>query len=158
VRTSGAEAAAKQGNAPALVESRPDAAYDAPYRAQISVSEQPSVMTIGEKRVITLTVRNASTSVWRSRVPHGWMNVVTAGDRWLTADGAGIVNEMDSRTALPHDLKPGDQAELTLTVTAPLTAGQYVLEIDMVHEGVTWFYQRGSPTLRWPVKVVQAGE
>jgi hypothetical protein len=150
-RSSGNEAGSKEPNGKGIVASD----YDAAYHAVISASEQPSVMTAGEKKIFQLTVRNAGNSVWRSRVPHGWMNVVTAGDRWLTADGAGIVNELDSRSALPHDLKPGDQAELTLTVTAPKTDGQYVLEIDMVHEGVTWFYQRGSPTLRWSVTVVK---
>lgn len=75
------------------------------------------------------------------------------GDRWLTGDGAGVVNELDSRTALPHDLGPGEEVKLKLTVTAPTAPGDYVLGIDMVHEGVAWFYQRGSRTLRWNVKV-----
>ncbi len=132
--------------------------HDAAYHAEISALEQPNVMTAGEKKTLQLKVRNAGNNLWLSRVPHGWMNVVTVGNRWLTADGAGVVNELDSRSALPHDLKSGDQAELTLTVTAPKTEGQYLLEIDMVHEGVTWFYQRGSPTLRWSVKVVTARE
>lgn len=153
-RSSGDEAVSKQNGSTGIVASE----HDAAYHAEISASEQPNLMTAGEKKVLRLTVRNAGNSVWRSRVPRGWMNVVTVGDRWLTADGAGVVNELDRRSALPHDLKLGDQAELTLTVTAPMTEGQYVLEIDMVHEGVTWFYQRGSPTLRWPVKVVKVGK
>jgi uncharacterized membrane protein len=60
---------------------------------------------------------------------------------------------MDSRAVLPHDLKPGEEAELTLTVTAPQEPGDYFIELDMVHEGVTWFYEQGSRTLRWHVKV-----
>jgi uncharacterized membrane protein len=130
----------------------------ADYHAEISAAEQPSVMTAGETKVIQLTIKNAGKSVWRSHVAQGWMNVVNAGDRWLTAGGTGVVNEVDGRTALPHDLKRGDQVELALTVTAPKTEGDYLLEIDLVHEGVTWFYQRGSPTLRWQVKVVGAGK
>ena len=74
-------------------------------------------------------------------------------DRWLMADGVGVVNEMDGRASLPHDVEPGAEAQLTLTVTAPQAPGEYVLEIDLVNEGVTWFYQRGSLTLRWPVRV-----
>ena len=86
------------------------------------------------------------------------MKTVTIGDRWLTANGSAVVNDLDSRTTLPHDLRPGDEAELVLIVTAPPIEGEYLLEIDMVHEGVTWFYQKGSPTLRWPVKVVRVAE
>lgn len=143
------------GSGPNQINSREKVAfdYDPAYHAEISAAEQPNVMAPGEKKIIQLTVRNAGSGVWRSRVPQGWMNVVTAGDRWLSADGMGVVNDMDSRSSLPHDLKGGDKAELTLIVTAPKTEGQYLLEIDMVHEGVTWFSQRGSPTLRWPVKV-----
>jgi hypothetical protein len=126
---------------------------DPAYRAEIAAAAQPEVMSPGAKVVLNLKVRNRGNTVWRSRVPEGWMNVVTAGDRWLTADGVGIVNEMDSRAALPHDVQPGAEVELTLTVTAPQAPGDYVLEIDMVHEGVTWFYQRGSHTLRWSVHI-----
>lgn len=132
--------------------------HDPAYHAELSAATQPGIMTVGEKQVLELTAKNAGNTVWRSRVPQGWMNIVTAGNRWLTADGAGVVNDLDSRTALPHDLKPGDEAKLLLTVTAPQAPGEYVLEIDMVHEGVTWFHQRGSRTLRWPVKVVKTGE
>lgn len=77
------------------------------------------------------------------RVPDGWMNIVALGDRWLTGDGTGVVNELDSRTALPHDLGPGEEVKLKLTVTAPTAPGDYVLGIDMVHEGVPGFTSAG---------------
>jgi hypothetical protein len=40
-----------------------------------------------------------------------------------------------------------------LTVTAPSEPGDYTLEIDMVHEGVTWFKQRGARPLSINVTV-----
>ena len=126
---------------------------DSAYRAEIFAAIEPKIMKAGAKEVIHLKVRNAGTDVWPSHVPRGWKYVVTVGDRWLSADGKVVVNDMDSRTALQDDLNPGDEAELVMVITAPPTAGQYVLELDMVHEGVTWFYQRGSPTLRWSVQV-----
>jgi hypothetical protein len=124
-----------------------------PYRANIFAAQEPSVMKAGATQVLHLKVRNVGNDVWKARAPQGWMNIVTVGDRWLTADARSVVNEMDSRCVLPHDLKPGEETELVLTVTAPQAPGEYVLELDMVHEGVTWFYQQGSPTLRWHVKV-----
>jgi hypothetical protein len=126
---------------------------DSAYRANISATQQPTVMKAGAKQILQLNVRNAGNDVWKARAPQGWMGIVTLGDRWLTADASGVVNEMDSRGVLPHDLKPGEESEIILTVTAPQVPGQYVLELDMVHEGVTWFYQQGSPTLRWHVSV-----
>ncbi|HBB87953.1 MAG TPA: hypothetical protein DC047_10090 [Blastocatellia bacterium] len=123
------------------------------YRAQITSTRQPVVMEPGAKEVLHFKVRNLGANVWSSHSPQGWIGVMTIGDRWLTADGSGVVNEMDSRTVLSHDVKPGEETEIELTVTAPNVPGEYLLEIDMVHEGVTWFYQQGSRTLRWQVKV-----
>jgi hypothetical protein len=123
------------------------------YRAKIFVTQPPAVMKAGAKEVLQVKVRNAGNMLWLARAPQGWMNIVTLADRWLTADENGVVNDLDSRAVLPHDLKPGEEVDLTLTVTAPGMPGVYMLELDMVHEGVTWFYEQGSPTLRWQVKV-----
>jgi len=115
-------------------------------------------MMAGQKQTLKFKVKNIGSLVWPARAPLGWMNTVTIGDRWLAEDSRAVVNDLDSRTSLPHDLQPGDETELVLIVTAPATEGQYLLEIDMVHEGVTWFYQRGSQTLSWPVKVVKSSK
>jgi TM2 domain-containing membrane protein YozV len=123
------------------------------YRARIFVTQPPAVMKPGAKEVLQVKVKNGGNMLWLARAPQGWMNSVTLADRWLSADENDVVNDLDSRAVLPHDLKPGEEVELTLTVTAPGMPGIYMLELDMVHEGVTWFYQQGSPTLRWQVKV-----
>jgi len=127
--------------------------FSAAYRAEITATRQPGVMQPGAKEVLHFKVRNFGANVWQSHTAQGWTGVTTIGDRWLTADGEGLVNEMDSREVLSRDVKPGEEIEIELTVTAPNVPGEYVLEIDMVHEGVTWFYQQGSPTLRWQVYV-----
>ncbi len=126
---------------------------DPDYGASINAKERPAVMKAGAKVTLEFLVRNFGRRTWHARTPEGWHEVVTLGNRWLTADGKKVVNDMDTRTMLPHDLKRGDETELTLTVTVPSVPGEYVLEIDMVHEGVTWFYEQGSPTLRWTVTV-----
>ncbi|MFN2493510.1 MAG: hypothetical protein ABR501_11585 [Pyrinomonadaceae bacterium] len=123
------------------------------YRAKISAMQQPAVIKAGSKEALQVKVRNEGDYVWQARAPQGWKNIVTLGDRWLTADGSRVVNDMDARAVLPHNLKPREEAEITLTVTAPQKPGKYILELDMVHEGVTWFYEQGSVTLRWHVEV-----
>ena len=55
--------------------------------------------------------------------------------------------------ALAADLPPGGRVRMKLAVTAPPAPGDYVLEIDMVHEGVTFFREKGSTPLRLPVRV-----
>jgi len=131
----------------------PVLAYDDGYRALITITDKPSTLKAGTTSRLLVKVKNEGNDTWPWRVENGWLGIVTAGDRWLSSDGVGVVNELDGRVALTHDLGPGEETELNLTVTAPRAVGNYVLEIDMVHEGVTWFHQRGSPTVRWNVRI-----
>jgi hypothetical protein len=123
------------------------------YRAEISAADAPSVFKRGEKRALRLRVRNAGQAAWPARGTKDGRYRVSLGDRWLDAGGKNVVNDLDARTDLPRDLGPGEEVELTLAVTAPKQPGDYVLEIDMVHESVTWFYEKGSRTLRLNVRV-----
>jgi hypothetical protein len=123
------------------------------YRALITLANKPAAMKAGEKKQLLIKVKNDGNSIWPWRVEKGWMGIVTAGDRWLSKDGLTALDELDRRVALPHDLGPGEEIELKLTVTAPEAPGDYLLEIDMVHEGSTWFSQHGSPTARWNVRI-----
>lgn len=123
------------------------------YRARITVADAPESWRAGEKRELLLTVKNLGGAAWPARGTREGRFQVNAGDRWLDARGETVVNDLDARTVLPRDLGPGEEVELRLGVTAPKTPGEYVLEIDMVHEGVTWFYEKGSETLRLRVRV-----
>ena len=38
---------------------------------------------------------------------------------------------------------------------APSEPGTYVGEIDLVHEGISWFSHKGSPTLRFTIDVTR---
>lgn len=127
---------------------------DADYRAEISwTSPPPASMRAGEQTTLRLRVRNAGGSVWPARGDTRGMFQVNAGDRWLDRDGARAVNDLDGRTVLPADLAPGASVELQLNVTAPREPGEYVLEADVIHEGVTFFREKGSAPLRARVRV-----
>jgi hypothetical protein len=54
---------------------------------------------------------------------------------------------------LLHTVAPGESVTLPLIVTAPATPGNYVLEIDALQESITWFGDKGSPTLLAAVTV-----
>jgi hypothetical protein len=128
---------------------------DQDYRAEIKVENPPASMRPGERVELRFRVRNAGGSVWPARGDSRGAFQVNAGDRWLDAAGGRVVNDLDGRTSLAEDLRPGEEAELRLTATAPTAPGEYVLEIDMVHEGVTFFREKGSRTLRMNVRVAQ---
>lgn len=123
------------------------------YRAQIEAPGAPGTFKAGGRVVLTLRVRNLGPVTWPARGDAGGMYQVNAGDRWLDPATGRVVNDLDGRTALAADLAPGGEAALTLPVTAPKTPGDYVLEIDMIHEGVTFFHEKGSKPLRMNVKV-----
>ena len=126
---------------------------DEDYRAEITTTDAPASMRAGERKTLRFRIRNLGRSTWPAHGDSHGMYQVNAGDRWLDAAGGRIVNDLDGRRSLPEDLGPGEEVELPLDVTAPRAPGEYVLEIDMIHEGVTFFYEKGSRTLRMRVRV-----
>lgn len=133
------------------------AAFPEPdYRARIEWAEPPpDSMRAGERATLSLRVRNDGGSVWPARGDTRGMFQVNAGDRWLDSESRRVVNDLDGRRALESDLAPGASVELKLDVTAPKEPGEYTLEVDMIHEGVTFFREKGSTPLRTRVRVGQ---
>ena len=105
--------------------------------------------TPGSSMTFTVTARNPTPYTWP---PHVEALGVGIGNHWLSARGVEIQRD-DGRSYLRTDVASGQAASLDLVVNAPATPGRYLLEFDMVHEGVTWFAQKGSTPLRLPVRV-----
>jgi hypothetical protein len=125
---------------------------DSDYREQISALNAPPSLRAGEKVVLQFRVKNLGDSTWPAVGNKEGRFQVNIGNRWLKT-ATNDVNGLDGRTGMPADLLPGAEVELALAVTAPSEPGDYALEIDMVHEGVTWFYERGAKPLRLNVRV-----
>jgi hypothetical protein len=53
---------------------------------------------------------------------------------------------------LPTAVASGATVELVIEITLPQIAGTYLLELDLVEEGVFWFGQKGSRTMRLVVE------
>ena len=121
----------------------------ADYREQIVAIDPPSVMHPGEKANIRFKVKNLGSATWPAVGTKDFRYQINMGNRWISA---GTTAE-DNRAAMKADLPPGGEVEMTLTVNAPRTPGDYTLEIDMVHEGVTWFKERGARPLQLRVRV-----
>jgi hypothetical protein len=126
---------------------------DRDYRAEIEAPGAPRSLRPGERVTLQLRVRNRGGVAWPARGDARGAYQVNAGDRWLDPVTERVVNDLDGRTTLAADLPPGGETELQLPVKAPAEPGDYVLEIDMIHEGVTFFREKGSKTLRMNVKV-----
>ena len=121
----------------------------ADYREEILAIDPPSMMRPGEKIDIRFKVKNLGNAIWPAVGTKDFRYQINMGDRWL---GFGTRLE-DNRKAMTADLPPGGETEMKLTVNAPLKPGDYTLEIDMVHEGVTWFSEKGARPLHLKVHV-----
>jgi hypothetical protein len=122
------------------------------FRASLKVISAPDVLQTDQQATFRVLVTNTSNSLWRGRDRGGDPHQVSLGNHWLDPGGKVVIND-DGRAALLRNLKPGEEAELAIVVNAPKTPGQYILELDMLQEGVSWFGLLGSPTLQLPVRV-----
>jgi len=121
-------------------------------RAEIRLINYSPYLKKREAATIRIALRNAGTLVWLARERTVAPYQINVDAHWLDAAGRTIVND-DGRATLLQDLLPGQEAEFSFTVNAPRDAGQYVLEVDVLQEKVSWFGLRGSKTLRLPVTV-----
>ncbi|MGH9871902.1 MAG: hypothetical protein ACRD9S_05470 [Pyrinomonadaceae bacterium] len=137
---------------PVATESHSPLSDDA-FKAIITMPAPLSRLHAGQKETIQVVVKNASDYLWSARGEASDKFFLRAGDIWLEANGKTLVNNLDGRSTVPHDLYPGEEATLPLQITAPAAPGDSVLEIDMVQEGVAWFKDKGSTPLRIKVTV-----
>jgi hypothetical protein len=126
----------------------PEGAFAAEFRAL----EIPRGVASKERFRVRVAVRNAGDSVWPAAERGLSPFRLSAANHWLDAEGRAVTND-DGRGSLPRDLRPGEEAEITFQVNAPRRPGNYLLELDMLQEGVFWFALKGSHTLRVPVFV-----
>jgi hypothetical protein len=129
------------------------------YKAQLSLPSAPTQLRAGQKETVQVRLKNASDIFWWAR--GGEINdrndnmfYLATGNRWLKADGS-VLTDMDGRHGIAKDLKPGEETEVPLLVTAPKDPGEYILEVDLIQEQVAWFSDKGSPTARAKVTVVK---
>lgn len=130
------------------------------FKAQITVDSPPAKLRAGQKESIPVRVKNVSDVMWYARgaevnTNSGNKFYLAVGNRWLKAEAEQLVTNMDGRYGLPKDLKPGEEVEVPLQITAPKDAGEYILEVDLVQEQVAWFSDKGSPTAKVKVTVVR---
>jgi 4-amino-4-deoxy-L-arabinose transferase-like glycosyltransferase len=121
------------------------------FRAELSVAAPPLFVRARKRAVLLVRVKNVSAVTWLARERGGSPHQVSLGNHWLDPSGKTVIND-DGRSALLRDLKSGESVELPLTVNAP-APGNYILEVDLLQEGVTWFGLAGSQTVKIPVEV-----
>jgi hypothetical protein len=115
---------------------------DAAYRAAIGAVDVHRQLVANDHRPFRVCVRNEGTEWWpggEHRRP-----LIRVAYQWLDLQGSVLQRE-GHRTALPHPLGPEESCLVEMNVTAPPTAGRYLLAPDLVHEHVRWFQCRSAP-------------
>ncbi len=111
------------------------------YEGTLSAVTPPAREVGSSGPAVIVQIRNAGTGVWceQSVFP------VRASYHLYRVDaGARVPVSFDNaRTVLPSEIEPGGQLTVTVQVSKPVQPGQYVAEVDLVHEGVRWFSERG---------------
>jgi hypothetical protein len=125
---------------------------DNAYKAQLVLAEPLSKLSPGQKQEIKVRVTNKSDALWIVYGTEGLKYRVAVGDSWLDNKGQ-LLTSMDGRIGLPANLNPGESVVVPLLITAPAKPGDYILQLDLVQELVTWFADKGSETLKVSVKV-----
>jgi len=149
---SGATTANKTSSSAANSNAKFEALPESALKAAISVREAPQKIKAGETATINATVKNISDTKWPMTGLSDGRYRVQLGDHWLAANNKMLTLD-DTRAPLPNDLEPGKEVDVPITVTAPKTPGDYVLELDMVQEQINWFKDKGSSSFRTPIKV-----
>lgn len=132
---------------PRAVPETPVAMDPGAYRADVQITgDMPSTMDAGATAVARVRVRNTSGIRWNQ----ARTGLIRLGNHWLSTAGDMLVQD-DGRAGLPEDTS--GPVDLELAVKAPAEAGAYICEFDLVHEGVTWFRDRGLKPLHVRVTV-----
>ena len=115
--------------------------------------DPPTRLRAGEKVTIQVKAQNTSDVPWKVRGGGDDNKLyIAVGDRWLMPDGT-LITAQDGRYGLDRNLKPGEETEVPLLITAPKDPGDYILELDLVQEQVAWFHEKGSATARVKIRV-----
>lgn len=106
------------------------------YQASIEVLEKDIQIPTNWRQFLHVRVTNRGHDRW----PGGFdrQPLICIGYHWCGLDGSDVA-EGSERSYLTAAVSPGTSSVVPVAVDAPEYSGAYVLEVDLVHEGVRWF-------------------
>jgi len=119
------------------------------YQAAITRNEMPAAFIAGAQARIKVHLENRGSSSWSTE----GLPSVRLSYHWLHQDGSPLTQD-GLHTALPAPLGSGESADIEMEIACPAEAGEYLLELDLLCEGINWFATvNGEPLQRVPVTV-----
>ena len=107
-------------------------------QAQLTIVNAPSVLKRNEATKIQVRVKNIGNAAWPAKGQPDGKYRLNLSYHWLDLQKNIVIAE-GMRTLLPYDIEPNAELMVNADVVAPNQVGEYILEIDMVQEAVTWF-------------------
>ena len=124
------------------------------FKVEFGKHDIPTEMLVGQTVLADVTIKNASSKTWPSKPDPRERNAVNLSYHWLDRKRQVVVFD-GLRTPLPRDLKPGESVTLRAAIRAPEKAGEHVLHVTLVQEGVAWFSEKDGGQILIPVSVGQ---
>ena len=120
------------------------------YIAVISANENEVSCKTKETIKIGIKLTNGGYLKWHVGEP----NPINISYHIYDESGKQILVEGE-RTSITKELDKGEGLELEMNFQAPEKPGKYKIELDMVHEGITWFKDKGSNTTFIDLEVME---
>lgn len=117
------------------------------YRVQWLQGQLPRPLGAGQTVTFPVTIRNVGIRAWG----HSGSHPVRLGYRFYQNRQEIVLRpDQQIRSALPRTVNPNETVTFDARVKMPDLPGNYTLQLDLVHEGVTWFADQQSDVLtRW---------
>lgn len=119
------------------------------FSAQYSTTQTSFEVMPGSIFIVPLTVKNTSTTTWDSKAATG---PVLAAYHWLGSDRKMLLVD-GNRTSFSAPVKPESEVSIQLGAAAPTAPGNYILQVSLVQENISWFDSKDVKPLEINVKV-----
>lgn len=104
------------------------------FQATLTVLDTDLSFSPSETKSINVKLENKSPEAFGSAPPHP----VNISYHWINADTRKVEVFDGTRTSLASPLAPQETIELPIRVSAPDKPGNYILQLTMVQEAVSW--------------------
>ena len=121
-----------------------------PYFASIDDNNDYKDLTGGEALTPLITITNYGTEKWESDFTNKNNPARLSYHLWKNEN---IIDYDGLRTQLPCDIEYGKSISIHAAFKAPSIPGNYIIEWDLVREGISWFQDMGSKTKKIEITV-----
>ena len=112
-----------------------------PSNLRAAFEPQTATINAHPRESILLAVKIMNTSTIPFQCGDG-----TFGLSYHLLSGDGVMLKHDNpRNFFNDQLEPGEERLVELSILAPAVKGHYLVEIDIVWEGIAWFKDKGNP-------------